>query len=449
MTAPLRFGTDGIRGSDADLTPELVVALGRAAARALGIGHLERVVIGRDTRRSGPLLESALAAGLAAEGVNVERLGVIPTPAVAWLSATEDVVGVMISASHNVFSDNGIKFFARGGRKLSDQVEVALEAELDLQDGSQPPRAGGAALGTVTDRGDAGPRYVDAVLASLEGRRLDGLSMVVDAAHGAASVVAPQALERAGAAVTVLHAEPTGTNINHASGSTHPEALCHAVVDAGADLGLALDGDADRVVAVDHRGCVVDGDQAIAMLALDLKVRGELRDDTVVITVMTNLGFHRAMSGHGITVVQTPVGDRHVLAALERGRWSLGGEQSGHVILHDRATTGDGLLTGLMVADLVVRSQRPLADLAAAAMTRLPQVQRAVTVARREAVSERLAAPVAAVEAELGDCGRVLVRLSGTEPVVRVMVEAPTHELAEHFADHLAAEVERVAAITA
>ncbi|MDP8954277.1 MAG: phosphoglucosamine mutase [Actinomycetota bacterium] len=454
--ARLRFGTDGIRGPDTELTPELAVALGRAAATVLAPRPGDRLVIGRDTRRSGSMLESALAAGLAAHGVVVERLGVLPTPGVAWVAANEKVPGAMISASHNVFSDNGIKFFAAGGHKLSDQAEARLEGELHrrLLDGPLAATAGagavasvvsGAAVGTVSDRDDIDPGYADHLLACLEGRRLDGLSVVLDPAHGAAAKVGPEVLARTGAEVHVVHGSPDGVNINAGCGSTYPEGLARAVVDSGADLGLALDGDADRMIAVDHRGGLVDGDQIIALLAADLLARGRLRGSTVVITVMSNLGLRHALAAHGVSVVETPVGDRHVLAALERGGWSLGGEQSGHVILHDLATTGDGLLTGLLVADLVRRSGASLADLAAAAMTRLPQVLRSVAVPRRDpAILEQLAGPVAALEAELGDGGRVLVRPSGTEPVVRVMVEAPTVGQADALADRLVAEVQRV-----
>ncbi|MBW3547568.1 MAG: phosphoglucosamine mutase [Actinobacteria bacterium] len=443
----LRFGTDGVRGRDAELTPEWVAALGRAAAAALGGG---RFVIGRDTRRSGPMIESALAAGLAASGVDVERLGVLPTPAVAWLSAAEGVPGVVISASHNPYTDNGVKLFSPGGRKLSEEVELRLEGELErLQAGGPVSSAGGTGIGTVTDR-DVSGAYIEALVASLEGRRLDGLSIVLDPANGAASAVGPAVLRRLGADVRVIHAEPDGLNINAGCGSTSPDELCRTVVASGADLGLALDGDADRVHAVDHRGQLVDGDQLLAMFALDLRRRDRLRDATVVVTVMTNLGFRRAMAEHGVTAVETPVGDRHVLAALERGQWSLGGEQSGHIIFRDLATTGDGVLSGLLLADLVRRAGRPLAELAAAAMTRLPQVLRGVAVQRRpEALPEAVEAEIAAVEAELGGSGRVLVRSSGTEPMVRIMVEAPTPVQAEHAAERLVAAVERACVASA
>ncbi|MBW3644140.1 MAG: phosphoglucosamine mutase [Actinobacteria bacterium] len=437
----LRFGTDGVRGRDTELTPEWVAALGRAAASALGG---ERFVIGRDTRRSGPMIESALAAGLAASGVDVERLGVVPTPAVAWLSATENVPGVVISASHNPYTDNGVKLFAPGGRKLAEEVELRLEGELErLRAGGPASSAGGTAIGTVTDR-DVSAAYTQALVGLLEGRRLDGLSIVLDPANGAASAVGPEVLRRLGADVRVIHAEPDGLNINAGCGSTAPGELCRTVVATGADLGLALDGDADRVHAVDHRGELVDGDQLLAMFALDLRRRDHLRDATVVVTVMTNLGFRRAMAEHGVTTVETPVGDRHVLAALERGQWSLGGEQSGHIIFRDLATTGDGVLSGVLLADLVRRAGRPLAELAAAAMTRLPQVLRGVAVERRpEVLPEAVAAEVATVEAELGGSGRVLVRPSGTEPMVRIMVEAPTPAQAEDAAERLVAAVER------
>ncbi len=446
----LRFGTDGIRGSDTELSPELAVAIGRATALALDLELGQRFVIGRDTRRSGPMLESALAAGLAAQGLHVERLGVIPTPGVAHISAVEHVPGAVISASHNVFSDNGIKLFAPGGHKLSDAAESRLERRLDAlvgPAGAGIDPVGGRAMGTVTDRPEAILDYGEHVLrAALDGRGLDGLSIVIDPAHGAASVIGPEVLARAGAKVTVIHAEPDGFNINAGCGSTHPEALCRAVIDQAADLGLALDGDADRVLAVDHEGHLVDGDQLIAVLAVDLQERGRLRGATVVVTVMANLGLRRGLADHGISVVETPVGDRHVLAALEEGGWSLGGEQSGHVILRDLATTGDGLLTGLLVAEVVHRSGRTLAELAASAMTRLPQVLRAVPVPRGEPdPGTTVAAELAAVEAELGDAGRVVVRPSGTEPVVRVMVEAPTLDQAERLTERLALAVERAA----
>ena len=430
--------------ANADLTPELVVALGRAAAKVLGPGPF---LVGRDTRVSGPLLRAALTAGMTAEGDDVIDLGILPTPAVAYLSAADGLPAAMLSASHNPFPDNGIKFFATGGRKLSDDAERALEAELDrvlhVGPSREPPT--GADVGAISSGLGGRERYEASVIATLEGRRLDGLRVVIDCANGAAFAVAPSVLDRLGADVTVINARPDGTNINAHCGSTHPEELQRRVVAEGAHVGLAFDGDADRVLAVDHQGALVDGDQLVALCALDRRDRGLLAGDTVVITVMTNLGFRLAMAERGIKCVETQVGDRYVLEALEEGAWSLGGEQSGHVIFRDLATTGDGLLTGVQVLDVVARSRRPLAELAAV-MTRLPQVLRNVRVADRDGLdaAEALWSEVREVEAELGDHGRVLIRPSGTEPVVRVMVEAPTPEDAEAVATRLIAAVERV-----
>jgi phosphoglucosamine mutase len=439
----LKFGTDGVRGvANVDLTPELVLALGRAAARVLGG---ERFVVGRDTRRSGPLLEAALVAGLAAEGVEVTSLGVVPTPAVAWMAAAEGMAGAVISASHNSFADNGVKLFTAEGTKLSDEVEAALEAELLALLGQAPQGSGrtGEAVGTVVDGADAADRWLASVLASIDGRGLEGLSVVVDCANGAASVVAPRALRALGAEVEVLHDEPDGTNINAGCGSTHPADLRRAVVTHGADVGLAFDGDADRVLAVDAGGRLIDGDQIIGICAIDRRHRGRLAHDTVVVTVMTNLGFRLGMVDHGIEVLEVPVGDRNVLEALADRGLTLGGEQSGHVIFADLATTGDGLLTAVQLLDVVRRSGRSLADLADDAMTRLPQVLHNVRVASKGMdVTAALADDIAAVEAELGDHGRVLIRGSGTEPLVRVMVEAPTHEQAEAAAGRLVSVVE-------
>ena len=440
----LRFGTDGVRGvANVDLTPELVLALGRAAARVL---PGKRFVIGRDTRRSGPMLEAALAAGLASEGVDVEHVGVLPTPAVAWLSATEDVPAAMISASHNPFGDNGIKFFSAGGRKLRDEVEDELEAELDrLLHGAAPTAA---EVGEVRARAGVDLAY-EAWLAGTVESRLD-LKVVLDCANGAASTVAPDVLRALGADVDVLAASPDGVNINEACGSTHPQALQRRVVEIGADIGLALDGDADRVLAVDHRGRLVDGDHLIAICAADLEQRGRLRGDTVVVTVMTNLGFRLAMAERGIDVVETAVGDRYILEALDEGSYSLGGEQSGHVIFRDLATTGDGTLTGIQLLDVLKRSGRSLAELADEAMEQLPQVLENVRVTADAAgVVEAVGDEVAAVEAELGSHGRVLLRPSGTEPLVRVMVEAPTAEQATGAARRLVAAVEAASAAPA
>ena len=441
----LRFGTDGVRGvANRDLTPEFVLALGRAAARVL---PGERFVVGRDTRLSGPLIQAALSAGMAAEGATVVDLGVVPTPAVAFASAAEGCPGAVISASHNPFPDNGVKLFAAGGRKLDDATEASLEDELDEILGRRlsGPDAAGAAVGRLVPGGRVMADYEDHLAASLEGRNLQGLSVLVDCANGAGSEIAPRVLEALGAEVEAISTAPDGVNINDGCGSTFPAGLQRAVVAAGADAGLALDGDADRVLAVDHLGALVDGDQILALCALDLRARGRLHDATVVATVMANLGFRRAMAAAGVKVEETIVGDRYVLEALERGGWSLGGEQSGHVIFAELATTGDGILTGIQLLDLVARSGRPLAELAATAMERMPQVLRNVTVpaGRTAEVMEMVRATVAAAEAELGEAGRILVRPSGTEALVRVMVEASTEELAEELASRVAAEAER------
>jgi phosphoglucosamine mutase len=452
----LKFGTDGVRGvANVDLTPELVVALGRAAARVLG-GR--RFVVGRDTRISGPMIEAALCAGLASEGVQVMSLGVAPTPEIAWLSAAEGVPAAVISASHNPFSDNGIKLFAAGGIKLDDAIEAELEAQLHRLIGDEaelhrlvrheatPEPHTGDSVGSVVPATAGHSRYAHAVESSIEGRTLSGLSVVIDCANGAASAVAPDVLRALGAKVEVIHAEPDGTNINAGCGSTHPADLQRAVLAAGADVGFAFDGDADRVVAVDASGGLVDGDQLIAMCAIDLHARDALIGGAVVVTVMANLGFRLGMAERGIKVIETPVGDRNVLEALSAGGYVLGGEQSGHIIFRNLATTGDGLLTAVQVLDLVARSGRPMAQLAADAMTKLPQVLRNVRVSRRDSdLVALMEDEVNAVEAELGDHGRVLIRASGTEPLVRVMVEAPTSEQAAVAADRLADVVSRLA----
>lgn len=439
----LKFGTDGVRGvANLELTPELVLALGRAAARVLPSW---RFVVGRDTRRSGPLLEAALVAGLTAEGAEVVLLGVVPTPAVAWVAAAEGIAGAVISASHNSFEDNGVKLFSTGGKKLSDEVEAALEDELHSilrHEASKAARTGDA-VGTVVDGAHEVDRWAASVAASIDGRRLSGLRIVVDCANGAAARIGPQVLRSLGADVIVLHDGPDGTNINAGCGSTHPEELQQVVMAQGADAGIAFDGDADRALAVDAAGRLIDGDQIIAVTAIDRRERGLLVDDTVVVTVMTNLGFRLGMAERGVKVLEVPVGDRFVLEAIDAGGFSLGGEQSGHVIFADRATTGDGLLTAVQLLDVLARSGRSLAELADDAMTRLPQVLHNVRVSGVAAeVAARVAGEVSEVEAELGDHGRVLIRASGTEPLVRVMVEAPTHDQAEAAASRLVAAVQ-------
>jgi phosphoglucosamine mutase len=442
---PLEFGTDGIRGlANDELTPELVLALGRAAARVLG----GPFVVGRDTRRSGPMLQAAFAAGVASEGMAVVDLGVIPTPGVAFASAGWRAPGAVVSASHNPFPDNGVKLFAPGGRKLTDDEEATLEAEFArIAAGDPSARPTGAGVGALESDPAAVDAYAAHLVASLEGRTLEDLFVVLDCGHGAASVVAPAVVRETGARVEVLGDRPDGTNVNDGCGSTDLTALRKAVAEHGADAGLAFDGDADRVLAVDGTGEVVDGDHLIALCALDLRSRGRLDGGTVVVTVMTNLGFRLAMEEAGIAVHETPVGDRHVLEALDANGWSLGGEQSGHLIFRRLATTGDGILTGLQLLDLIARRSRPLADLAAEAMTRLPQVLRNVRLAVRRdaaAVNDAVAPAVAAESDRLGAHGRVLVRPSGTEPLVRVMVEAPTEAQADASAARLVAEVERL-----
>jgi phosphoglucosamine mutase len=435
----LRFGTDGVRGPAEELTDELVAALGRAAAAVLGTGPF---VVARDPRQSGPRLEASLVGGLAASGAFPQVMGVVPTPALAWVCADEGLPGAMISASHNAFGDNGVKFFAPGGLKLSDEVETRLEDELDRVLALGPEPAPAERSVDPSDAGHELARYEQAVVDSATGGRLDGLRVVVDCANGAASAVAPRVLARLGADVRVIHADPDGLNINDGCGSTHPGDLQAAVLDSGASVGLAFDGDADRVLAVDQRGALVDGDHLIALCAIDLRDRGLLTDDAVVVTVMTNLGFRLAMADRGIEVIETQVGDRYVLEALAERGLALGGEQSGHVIFRRLATTGDGLLTGVQLLDMLARSGRPLSELAAEAMTRLPQVLVNVRVARRDpAIAVAIADDIAAVEAELGDHGRVLVRPSGTEPLVRVMVEATDESVARAMADRLVVAV--------
>jgi len=440
----VRFGTDGLRGvAGAELTPELALALGRAAGRVLGA---ERWFVGRDPRRSGSLLAASFSAGLAAEGAVVSDLGVLPTPGVAYWSQAEGAPAAVVSASHNPFADNGIKLFSGGGRKLAGDVERRIEAELLHASGAGGPLRvelrSGADLGSITTLDGAAGRYSDHLVATLEGRDLAGLRVVLDTANGAGASIGPSVLGRLGCDLpALLGGAPDGLNINDGCGSTHLGPLAEAVVASGADLGIALDGDADRCLAVDHRGEVVDGDQLLALLALDLAERGRLDRNTLVVTVMSNLALHLAMAEAGVRVETTAVGDRSVLDRMEEGGYALGGEQSGHVILRRLATTGDGLLTALQVLDVVRRSGRSLADLAGV-VQRLPQVLLNVKVpgAAKEALagSEVVRAAVADIEAELGQEGRILLRPSGTEPLVRVMVEARTDSLARDAARRIA-----------
>jgi phosphoglucosamine mutase len=435
-----RFGTDGVRGiANVELTPELVLALGRAIARTISA---ETFLIGRDTRRSGLMLQAALSAGLASEGAGVVDVGVLPTPALAWLSATRDAPAIVISASHNPFADNGIKLFAAGGAKLGADTESAIEDELEriLDPSIKGPRSlEGHGVGSLATESGLGESYVEHLGTLLEGRSLDGLRLVVDSANGAASELAASVFERLGAEVVAIGCDPDGTNINAGCGSTSTETLASAVVEHEADLGLALDGDADRLLAVDGNGLPANGDELLALFALDLAERGHLAGNTVVVTVMTNLGFRLAMEQRGILVKETAVGDRYVLAALDQDGFALGGEQSGHIIFRRLATTGDGLLSGLILADLVTRAGKPLAELLDGLVTRVPQVLVNVPVPNTELLdgAEAVWSAVAEEEAKLGDAGRVLLRPSGTEPLVRVMVEADGDGVAEEIAQRL------------
>jgi len=436
------FGTDGVRGlANRDLTPELALSVALTAVHVLretDSSARPLAVVGRDPRASGEMLEAAVIAGLTSAGADVLRIGVLPTPAVAYLTAqTGADLGVMLSASHNPMPDNGVKLFARGGHKLQDAVEDAVEARL----AQAWERPAGAGVGRVRDLDSAADRYADHLLATLP-VPLDGLTVVVDCANGAASAVAPAVYAQAGATVITVAAAPDGLNINDGVGSTYVGHLAAAVAEYGADVGIAHDGDADRCLAVSADGAIVDGDQILAILALAMREAGTLREDTVVATVMSNLGLHIALRAHGIALDVTPVGDRYVLAELRSRGLSLGGEQSGHVVLPDHASTGDGILTALHLLARVARTGRPLAELASV-VHRLPQVLLNVTVADRTAVAAAgpVVEAVAVATAELGETGRVLLRPSGTEQLVRVMVEAPTQQQAQRVAETVATAV--------
>ena len=442
----LRFGTDGLRGvANSELTVELVTALGRAAARVLGTDR--PFVVGRDTRRSGPMLEAAFVAGVCAEGADVVLAGVLPTPGVAFLARERAASAAVISASHNPYEDNGIKLFAPGGRKIPEPLEAHVAQELrELAETMPESGPSGVGVGIASEHRGALDDYVTHLVDSLEGRQLDGMHVVVDCGNGAAFRSAPSALRALGAEVDVLHAAPDGSNINDGCGSTNPKELQAAVLSAGARIGLAFDGDADRVIAVDELGQLVDGDQMLAIAAIDLHARGLLRGGAVVTTVMSNFGLKRALDPYGIELVQTPVGDRNVLDELERRDLVLGGEQSGHVINLLHSTTGDGALTGILLLDAMARRKRDLSELAAV-MTRVPQVLRNVPIDDPEALNGDTVfwSRVRDVDAELGDEGRVLVRLSGTEPLVRVMVESTDMDAADEAADRLVTLIEHVA----
>lgn len=444
------FGTDGVRGlAGVDVTAELALGLAQSAAFVLGRdarseSRRATAVVARDPRVSGEFIAAAVSAGLASAGVDVLDAGVIPTPAAAYLVADSGAdFGVMVSASHNPAPDNGIKFFAAGGRKLPDEVEDQIEATMSR------PLAGntGREVGRIRRFADAEDRYLMHLLSTLEGLSLKGLHVVLDCAHGAAAGISPDVFTGAGATVTVIGNAPDGFNINDGIGSTHLGPLIEKVRETGADLGIAHDGDADRCLAVDANGDVVDGDHIMAILALSMSNRGKLAKHTLVATVMSNLGLKLAMANNGIDVVETGVGDRYVLEAIGKGGFSLGGEQSGHVIMSEYATTGDGILTGLHLAAEVKRTGKSLAELSTC-MTVYPQVLLNVRDVDRSRVSDDdvLQQAVAQAELALAGRGRVLLRPSGTEPVVRVMVEAETEAQAQQLSEDLAAIVrERLA----
>ena len=435
------FGTDGVRGvANKDLTAELAVDLAIAAAHILGeIGafadHRPKAIVGQDSRASGDFLEAAVVAGLTSAGVDVYRVGVLPTPAISYLVKESGAdLGVMISASHNPMPDNGIKFFARGGDKLADSVEAQIEAHL----GEPWDRPTGKDVGRIINDDSAKQKYLSYLLATIN-TDLAGLKVVVDCANGAASFVAPLAYEKAGAQVTAISATPTGWNINENCGSTHLENLISEVKKSGADLGVAHDGDADRCLLIDNQGEVIDGDYILMILANALMSENKLNKKTVVGTVMSNLGFVNAMEADGVAVVKTAVGDRYVLENMLVNNYSLGGEQSGHVILREFSNTGDGLLTALQVMQVVVKSKKSLSELAEK-MKKYPQVLINVKDVKREklAASNKISNYIAEQEKILGSNGRILVRASGTESLIRVMVEAKEMQIAQKIADSLA-----------
>ncbi|MBF8252952.1 MAG: phosphoglucosamine mutase [Actinobacteria bacterium] len=435
------FGTDGIRGlANSELTAEIALDVSVAAAHILvesssNRDHRPTAIVGQDSRASGEFLEAAVVAGLTSAGINVYRVGILPTPAIAHLVAESKAdLGVMISASHNPMPDNGIKLFARGGGKLDDAIEARIEARM----GEDWKRPTGRNVGRVINDDTAAERYLTHLLASVD-TPLNGLKIVVDCANGAASVVAPEAYRRAGAEVIAISNQPDGWNINEECGSTHLHQLRAAVLREGADVGIAHDGDADRCLAIDAMGNEIDGDHILSILARGFKARGKLNGNTVVGTVMSNLGFMHAMRDSGIEVVTTPVGDRYVLENMISNDYSLGGEQSGHVIMRELANTGDGTLTALQLMQEVVRTGKTLQELAAS-MQRFPQVLINVRDVKKESLdaSREISSAVQAAELRLGDSGRVLLRASGTEALVRVMVEAASDNLAEEIARSLA-----------
>jgi phosphoglucosamine mutase len=441
------FGTDGVRGlANADLSPELAMSIAVAAAHVLAEAdrtHPPVAVVGRDPRASGEMLEAAVVAGLASAGAIVLRAGVLPTPGVAYLTGLVKAdLGVVLSASHNPMPDNGVKLFAAGGHKLPDDTEDAIERA--VREPASWRRPTGDRIGRVQDLRDGAEQYGEHLVGAVP-NRLDGLRVVVDCANGAAAQIGPRAYRAAGAEVIAINAEPDGLNINDRCGSTHLDAVREAVLAERADLGIAYDGDADRCLAVDAAGEIVDGDQIMAVLALGMRERGNLTADTLVATVMSNLGLRLAMREAGVRLVETKVGDRYVLEALRESSYAIGGEQSGHVVMPAYSTTGDGILTGLHLMARMTATGRTLAGLAAV-MTKLPQIMLNVSVVDKSAVTApAVLAAVAAAEAALGDSGRVLLRPSGTEPLIRVMVEASTVDLAAAHARAIADAVHALA----
>jgi len=433
------FGTDGIRGpaNIHPMTPEVALRLGMAVAAHFG--RHGRVVIGKDTRLSGYMFETALAAGVCAMGAEVMLVGPLPTPGIAYITQSMRAdAGVVISASHNAFEDNGIKLFAGDGFKLPDAVEAELERQ--MVPGVLDSRvAHGAEIGKAVRIDDATGRYITHLKETFPSElRLEGLKIVVDCAHGAAYRVAPAVLGELGAEVISIGVAPNGTNINAGLGAMHPETMRKAVLEHGADVGIALDGDADRVVFCDQRGALIDGDAILAICARDLAARGALRGDAVVATIMSNMGLERCLASDGISVIRTPVGDRYVVEAMVRGGYSLGGEQSGHILFLDHGTTGDGVLATLQVLMVMLRSGRSLGELAAL-MVRFPQVARAIPVAKKIPLAElpQLGALIRGIEAELGEEGRVVIRYSGTESKLRVMLEGPEANKLEEYASQI------------
>ena len=444
----LKFGTDGVRGEfGTELTTSYVAALARAAAKVL---QCKLVVIGRDTRESGPALEAAISQSLSSLGIEVHLMGVAPTPAIAFAAVSSEAVSFAITASHNPYTDNGVKIFGRGGRKLTDEQESRIETELELELSGDVNRAldhqqsEAGSKSFAVSHPEYLERYCSALVADMPKSALAKLHIALDCANGAMSEVASAVFTGLGAKVSVIHNSPNGKNINHHCGATEPSELKAFVKKIKADLGVAFDGDGDRLIAVDDSGSIVDGDHLIAISAQDMKRNGTLRNNKVAVTVMTNIGFHQAMKQSEIEVVTTPVGDRSVLIAIQENDLSLGGEQSGHIIYHDVATTGDGLLAAIRLSALIANSSQVFSQLASNAMTSFPQVLKNIRVAKlAENVAQIFATEIAAAEKILGDNGRVLVRSSGTEPVVRVMVEAQENHIAVSVATTL------VTAITA